>query len=67
VLPLSGRQKKQALSSLLERTIPARNLDRLEYPIEMVQQCGLAWQDIFVPKPAGQKPIEVKKWRPAQS
>ncbi len=41
------------------------NLGRLEYPIEMVQQCGLVWQDIFVPKPAGQKPIEVKKWRPA--
>jgi hypothetical protein len=37
------------------------NLGRLEYPIQMVKQCGLAWQDIFVPKPAGQKPIQVKK------
>jgi hypothetical protein len=37
------------------------NLGRLEYPIQMVKQCGLVWQDIFVPKPAGQKPIQVKK------
>jgi Domain of Unknown Function (DUF1080) len=37
------------------------NLGRLEYPIQMVKQCGLAWQDIFVPKAAGQKPIQVKK------
>jgi hypothetical protein len=39
------------------------SLGRLEYPIQMVKQCGLVWQDIFVPKPAGQKPIQVKKWR----
>ena len=37
------------------------NLGRLEYPIQMVKQCGLVWQDIFVPKPAGQKPIQVKR------
>ena len=37
------------------------NLGRLEYPIQMVKQCGIAWQDIFVPKPDGQKAIQVKK------
>jgi hypothetical protein len=37
------------------------NLGRLEYPIQMVKQCGLVWQDIFVPKPPGQKPIQIKK------
>jgi hypothetical protein len=37
------------------------NLGRLEYPIRMVRECGLVWQDIFVPKPDGQKPIQVKK------
>jgi hypothetical protein len=41
------------------------NLGRLEYPIRMVKECGLGWKDIFVPKPAGQKPIQVKKWRAA--
>ncbi|HVJ09658.1 MAG TPA: DUF1080 domain-containing protein [Acidisarcina sp.] len=39
------------------------NLGRLEYPIQMVRQCGLVWQDIFVPRPAGQKAIEVKARR----
>jgi hypothetical protein len=39
----------------------AAELGRLEYPIQMVRQCGLKWQDIFVPKPDGQKPIQVKK------
>ena len=37
------------------------NLGRLEYPIQMVKQCGIGWQDIFVPKPDGQKAIQVKK------
>jgi hypothetical protein len=41
-------------------------LGRLEYPIQMVRECGLVWQDIFVPKPDGQKPIQVKKWRTAK-
>lgn len=40
-------------------------LGRLEYPIQMVKQCGLVWQDIFVPKPPGQKASEVKKGRTA--
>ncbi len=38
-------------------------LGSLEYPIQMVRECGLQWQDIFVPKPFGQKPIQVKKWQ----
>jgi histidinol phosphatase-like PHP family hydrolase len=41
----------------------AAELGRLEYPIQMVKQCGLVWQDFFVPKPDGQKPIQVKKWQ----
>ena len=36
-------------------------LGRLEYPIKMVKECGLVWQDIFVPKPDGQKPIQLRK------
>ena len=34
-------------------------LGRLEYPIQMVKECGLVWQDIFVPKPGGQKLIQI--------
>jgi hypothetical protein len=33
------------------------NLGRLEYPIQMVRECGLVWQDIFVPRPNRQKKI----------
>lgn len=44
----------------------AAELGRLEYPIRMVKECGLAPQDFFVPKPDGQKPIQVKKWHRPQ-
>ena len=33
-------------------------LGRLEYPLQMVKECNLAWQDIFVPRPDGQKKIQ---------
>ncbi|MBS1806059.1 MAG: DUF1080 domain-containing protein [Acidobacteria bacterium] len=36
------------------------NLGRLEYPLAMVKECGLVWQDIFVPRPDGQKKIQIK-------
>ena len=36
-------------------------LGRLEYPIQMVRECGLGWSDIFVPKPEGMKAIQTKK------
>ncbi len=36
-------------------------LGRLEYPMQMVKECGLDWQDIFVPRPDGQKPIQIRK------
>jgi hypothetical protein len=35
-----------------------RKLGRLEYGVEMVEECGLTWQDIFVPKPDGEKPVQ---------
>jgi hypothetical protein len=35
-----------------------RDLGRLEYSVAMVKECGLEWQDIFVPKPPGQKAAE---------
>lgn len=34
-------------------------LGRLEYPMQMVRECGLVWQDIFVPRPNGQKKIQM--------
>jgi len=32
-----------------------RELGRMEYCLAMVKECGLEWQDIFVPKPDGEK------------
>jgi hypothetical protein len=26
--------------------------------VEMIKECGLAWQDFFVPRPDGQKPVQ---------
>ena len=37
------------------------NVGRLEYPLQMVKECALAWQDIFVPRPDGQKKIQTGK------
>jgi hypothetical protein len=37
------------------------NLGRMEYALAMVKQCGLTWQDIFIPKPDGQKAAQRHK------
>lgn len=37
------------------------NLGRLEYPLQLVRECGLVWQDIFVPRRDGQKKIQTEK------
>jgi len=41
-----------------------RDLGRLEHSVAMVRECGLTWQDIFVPKPDGEKPVQ-KRGLPA--
>jgi hypothetical protein len=38
-----------------------RKLGREEYGLEMIRRCGLTWQDMWMPKPDGQKPVQVKK------
>jgi hypothetical protein len=37
------------------------NLGRMEYALEMVKQCGITWQDIFIPKPDGKKAAQRKR------
>lgn len=34
------------------------NVGRCEYGLRMVKECGLTWQDMFVPKPDGEKPVQ---------
>jgi len=38
-----------------------RELGRLEYSLEMARECGLTWQDMWLPKLDGQKPVQVRK------
>ena len=36
-------------------------LGRAEYGLEMIQECGLSYKDFWMPKPEGQKPIQLKR------
>ena len=38
-----------------------RELGHLEYSLDMAKQCGLTKDDMFLPKPYGKKPVQVKK------
>ena len=40
-----------------------RDLGRDEYGLRMIRECGLTWQDFWIPKPDGQKPIQVRPKR----
>jgi len=37
------------------------NVGSLDYCLAMVQECGLTSQDMFMPKPNGQKPVQVRQ------
>ena len=37
-----------------------RSLGRVEFSLEMVRQCGLTAQDMWMPKPDGHKPVQVR-------
>ena len=37
------------------------NLGRSEYGLAMIQECGLTPQDMWMPKPDGQKPVQTRK------
>jgi len=56
---------KQAKRSGIKFTFGTNNVDhnpgRLEYCLKMIQQCGLTPQDMWMPKPDGQKPVQIRK------
>lgn len=35
-----------------------REVGNLDYCFQMVRECGLRWQDIWTPRPEGQKPVQ---------
>ena len=56
---------KQAKQAGVKFTFGSNNSDanfgRLEYCLAMIQQCGLTPHDMWLPKPDGQKPVQVRK------
>jgi hypothetical protein len=56
---------KQAKQAGIKFTFGTNNGDRelgkLEYCLQMVRECGLTAEDMWSPKPDGQKPVQVKK------
>jgi len=40
-----------------------RELGHLEYSLDVAKQCGLTKDDMFVPKPYGKKPIQIKGYK----
>jgi hypothetical protein len=59
---------KQAKQAGVKFTFGSNNVDanfgRLEYCLEMVKECGLTAEDMWLPKPEGQKPVQVRKDKP---
>jgi hypothetical protein len=55
---------KQAKQAGVKFTFGTNNVDRKlgrsEYGLEMIEQCGLTPQDFWMPKPDGQKPVQVR-------
>ncbi len=40
-----------------------RELGRIEYALEMARECKLTWQDMWMPKPDGEKPVQIRGFR----
>ena len=56
------KQAKQAgIKFTLGTNNGGRDLRKLEYPLRMVKECGLTAADMWLPRPDGKKPIQVRK------
>jgi hypothetical protein len=40
-----------------------RDLGRIEYALQMIRECGLTWQNMWMPKPDGRKPIQARGFK----
>jgi hypothetical protein len=52
--------KKAGLKFTLGTNNADARLGRNEYGLQMIRECKLVWQDFWMPKPDGQKPIQVR-------
>lgn len=54
------RAKAAGIKFTLGTNNADRNLGSLEFSVQMIKECGLTWQDMWMPKPDGQKPAQVR-------
>lgn len=54
------RAKKAGIKFTLGTNNSDRELGRDEYGLKVIKECGLTWHDMWMPKPDGQKPAQVK-------
>jgi histidinol phosphatase-like PHP family hydrolase len=40
-----------------------RDLGRIEYALQMIRECGLTWQNMWMPRPDGRKPIQARGFK----
>jgi hypothetical protein len=55
------RAKRAGIKFTLGTNNADRELGRLEYSLQIIQACGLTWQDMWMPKPDGQKPAQIRR------
>lgn len=54
------RAKAAGIKFTLGTNNTDRDLGRLEYSLQMIKECGLTPGDMWMPKPDGQKPVQVR-------
>jgi hypothetical protein len=54
------RAKAAGIKFTLGTNNADRDLGRLEYSVQMIHECGLNWKDMWMPKPDGRKPVQLK-------
>jgi hypothetical protein len=59
------RAKQAGVKFTLGTNNAAGDLGRNEYGLRMVQECGLTWRDMWMPRPDGRKPVQVRQQKAA--
>jgi len=57
------RAKKAGVKFTIGTNNADRDLGRIEYALQMIRECGLTWQNMWMPKPDGQKPIQTRGFK----
>jgi histidinol phosphatase-like PHP family hydrolase len=57
------KAKKAGVKFTIGTNNAGSDLGRIEYALQMVRECGLTWQNMWMPKPDGQKPIQTRGFK----